>query len=111
MKNKTYEELLQDPRWDACRRSILKAVGYYCQRCKAENIELHVHHKYYLKNIMPWDYPTDAYEVLCLNCHRREHANENSDFNHESGIRPVRSIRQVMIDFIQNLSKGVKKNG
>ena len=31
---------------------------------------LHVHHLYYEKNKAPWDYPEEALQCLCENCHK-----------------------------------------
>ncbi|KFF11162.1 hypothetical protein [Flavobacterium hydatis] len=40
-------------------------------------IFLHVHHKYYIKNRLPWDYPSEALISLCKNCHQKIHDTEN----------------------------------
>ena len=37
---------------------------------------LHVHHKYYIKNKLPWDYPAEALISLCKNCHQEIHDKE-----------------------------------
>lgn len=101
-----YEKLLLRPEWDKRRRSILRAWGGGCMRCETEDRPLHVHHKYYLPGKLPWEYPTDAFEVLCDICHRKEH---NHFVNVGSGIRPVKTIRQVMVEFIELMQK--KLNG
>lgn len=38
---------------------------------------LHVHHKYYLINSLPWEYPDDALISLCGTCHQNIHDNED----------------------------------
>jgi predicted HNH restriction endonuclease len=37
---------------------------------------LHVHHKYYIKDKLPWEYPSDALTSLCKNCHQEIHDKE-----------------------------------
>lgn len=36
---------------------------------------LHIHHKYYLLNKSPWEYPSEALTTLCWKCHEELHAN------------------------------------
>ncbi len=44
---------------------------------KQENpLVLHLHHTYYVRNTLPWDYPDDCFQVLCKNCHEQEHKNK-----------------------------------
>ena len=41
---------------------------------KAEKaIILHVHHTYYIKDKLPWDYPNESLKTLCQNCHQDLH--------------------------------------
>jgi hypothetical protein len=39
-------------------------------------MHLHIHHKYYCLNKMPWDYPQDALQTLCWQCHEDLHKNK-----------------------------------
>ena len=42
---------------------------------KLENpVVLHLHHTYYVKNTLPWDYPDICFEVLCEACHKEVHS-------------------------------------
>ena len=36
---------------------------------------LHIHHTYYQEGKMPWEYPNDALQTLCWNCHESLHEN------------------------------------
>lgn len=38
---------------------------------------LHVHHKYYIKNTHPWNYPDGALMSVCGSCHQEIHNTEN----------------------------------
>lgn len=35
--------------------------------------DLNIHHKYYIYGNMPWEYPDEALETLCLECHQKRH--------------------------------------
>lgn len=37
------------------------------------HIQLHVHHRYYIKDHYPWQYSDDALITLCLDCHSKTH--------------------------------------
>ena len=37
---------------------------------------LHVHHTYYIKDLMPWQYNDKALKSLCLKCHENLHKNQ-----------------------------------
>lgn len=67
----TYAEKLKDPRWQKKRLEILQRDEFECQfgyACPKE-IELHVHHKQYVRGRDPWDYPPDNFITVCAKCH------------------------------------------
>lgn len=72
-ENKSYSEKLKDPRWQKKRLEMLKSAGFKCESCGDTEEELHVHHVYYEKDRQPWDYPDEAYLVLCTKCHNKWH--------------------------------------
>lgn len=69
MANKTYAEKLRHPKWQKKRLQVLEKFNFKCLMCEDEETELHVHHKSYLPDTEPWEYPIDNFEVLCKNCH------------------------------------------
>ena len=73
MKKEDYSEKLKDQRWIALRDEILVRDGNSCQICGATN-NLHVHHKYYLNDKDPWEYPYQALITLCGLCHKVQHS-------------------------------------
>ena len=40
--------------------------------------DLNIHHKYYVQGKAPWDYPDNALETLCIDCHRKRHNEEKT---------------------------------
>lgn len=57
---------------------------------------LHVHHKYYVKASLPWEYPDDALITLCMDCHTAFHK-ENVVPVYEDKMRSVR----LSVEFCQ----------
>lgn len=105
-----YSDLLRHPKWQKARLQILSAFGWACTKCGDEDSELHVHHKYYLPGKMPWEYPTDCYDVLCANCHKKEHGlMQKQPDNYCLDGRPVRTIRQIMLDVVEEMQRRLKK--
>jgi len=72
MNKKQYQQALKSPEWLAKREKIKKRDGYKCVKCDCKE-QLHVHHKYYLPDKMPWEVPDDCLITLCKVCHEKEH--------------------------------------
>jgi len=72
IKEELYKYRLRDSRW-FWRSSLLKEKSNNnCSKCKKNfpyGRYLTVHHKYYIEDRDPWDYPDEAFDVLCLKCH------------------------------------------
>lgn len=63
-------------KWKTYRKEVIRLDGNQCVRCgrtASEGAVLQVHHKYYIPNRMPWEYPHDACEAICKRCHAEEH--------------------------------------
>lgn len=50
-----------------------KVVSIHEPLVAKEAIELHVHHRYYVVNSLPWEYEDDALVTMCHQCHWQEH--------------------------------------
>lgn len=74
----TYAEKLKSPLWQRKRLEILKEANFTCEECDSKERTLHVHHCYYEKGKMPWDYPPNALKCLCEDCHLDRHEKEQS---------------------------------
>lgn len=68
----SYAQKLKSPQWQKMRLRVLEADGWTCQRCGDTESTLHVHHKAYLRDREPWDYPICALVTLCEECHEFE---------------------------------------
>jgi hypothetical protein len=68
---KTYAEKLKNPKWQKKRLEVLEAFGFQCLECDSTEKTLHVHHLYYENGSEPWEYPLEAFEALCEDCHKK----------------------------------------
>jgi len=62
--------------WRLFREEVIRLDGGGCTRCRrsiSDGAMLHVHHKFYLPDRKPWQYPYEACETLCRSCHAQEH--------------------------------------
>jgi 5-methylcytosine-specific restriction endonuclease McrA len=73
MTRKQYYILLQDQRWKNKASFIRKRDHHTCCRCGKKSHRLQVHHKKYIKGLMPWEYDNSLLESLCSTCHKKEH--------------------------------------
>lgn len=68
-----YLSLLKRPEWQKKRLEKLELAGWECENCGCKDNQLHVHHRQYFKNRMPWQYNNEQLEVLCNECHEKTH--------------------------------------
>lgn len=70
---KSYSELLKDPRWQRKRLEIFQRDDWACTRCRDTSKSLHVHHLKYINGIAPWEYNGCLLVTLCEDCHKQAH--------------------------------------
>lgn len=68
-----YSDLLKTDSWLNKRSQILNRCKGVCERCGKSRAS-QVHHRYYLKTKLPWEYPDDALVALCSKCHLIQHS-------------------------------------
>ena len=69
----TYKEQINHPLWQKKRLEVLQAHNFACQECGATEETLNVHHTFYIKNTLIWEYDTKDLKCLCVKCHEEEH--------------------------------------
>jgi hypothetical protein len=74
-----YLAKFKDPRWQKMRLEIMNRDEFACQRCFDSESTLNVHHRYYLADKDPWEYPLEALVTLCEDCHEQETENRSED--------------------------------
>jgi 5-methylcytosine-specific restriction endonuclease McrA len=72
MTTQAYIDKLKDPRWQKKRLEIMANDNWACTLCGDTASELMVHHKDYISNTNPWDYPDNLLTTLCSTCHQKE---------------------------------------
>lgn len=65
----TYQEQLRDKRWLHRRQQIIDKAENKCEHCGDEDCNLEVHHGFYLKGKMAWEYPDEVLYCVCRDCH------------------------------------------
>lgn len=63
--------------------------NYAIAGSSAHPIGLHVHHKYYIEDKLPWDYPEDALITMCAKCHYEFHLNNQVDYFDKNGQKLI----------------------
>lgn len=71
-----------DSRRKQRRMEVIGKHGNFCEQCQQRPERLQVHHKYYDHGKRIWEYPNEAFSVLCQGCHE----------NTEHEIRELRRI-------------------
>lgn len=88
-----YLDQLKSPKWQKKRLDILNIRGFKCEKCKSEDEQLHVHHRFYIANRKAWEYDNDVFQVLCHICHEIEHKKE--DINKRIDSKWIYLIAQI----------------
>ena len=102
MKEKTYSELLKDPRWQKKRLQIMERDGFACKLCGNEEKTLHVHHLAYTKK--PWDADDKELVTLCESCHTLIHSYEPTEIINQGILSPYDFILLDPIMILAGLS-------
>lgn len=87
MKKKEYKTLLLDSKWKIKRMVILKRDNFCCVKCTSKQ-ELQIHHKYYIKDRLPWQYSNSALITLCKVCHQKEHDQNKIEVKKKQSNKP-----------------------
>ena len=67
-----YNRLLEDKRWKEFRLKVLSERGNKCEFCGGTDV-LQIHHTFYIRGKMPWEYDIKDMRVLCRTCHQKIH--------------------------------------
>lgn len=67
----THASMIADPRWQAFAEKF-KSTRIRCEVCSEEK-PLQVHHKRYIDGLPLWEYASSELQVLCDDCHRKQH--------------------------------------
>jgi hypothetical protein len=79
----TWQQKLQQPQWKAFRIELIIKHGPACDDCGTINPRSNVtgldaHHCWYEHGKEPWEYPENAFLILCRKCHGIRQKVQNS---------------------------------
>lgn len=109
MKKKNYSDKLKNPNWQKKRLEVLNLRGFKCELCGCETKELHVHHRFYLKGRDIWEYDNDVFQVLCCDCHEKEHSKINKQIEvvpekYKKLIYDIEACSEIRGDNLESIS-------
>lgn len=106
-----YMERLRDPRWQRNRLAILERADWRCEGCGTRDVNLQIHHGYYERGLMPWEYPAEALYCLCDDCHERAEAQKAEAYRELGLIPPWHQAHAVALlrDLQRLLAEGASK--
>ena len=93
-----YSEKLKNPKWQKKRLEILNIHNFKCELCGCETKELHVHHRFYIKGREVWQYDNDVFQVLCCDCHKKEHSKQQKQ------VEVIPERYKTLIDLVERLN-------
>jgi hypothetical protein len=97
-----YHEQIKHPLWQKKRLEVLDHKGFQCECCLTVEKELHVHHPFYKKGALIWDYEDEELQVLCIECHAEAHAIDEKIKKAMSLLAPEQKIR--LLGFIDSMN-------
>jgi Zn finger protein HypA/HybF involved in hydrogenase expression len=68
-----YHDQLKHPLWQKKRLEVMERAGFECENCGGKEDTLNVHHPYYKRGAMIWDYESGELQCLCERCHKIAH--------------------------------------
>jgi len=85
--NPKYRQLINTYEWAIRRFQIMRRDKFQCTKCgiMARN-QLRVHHKRYIKGLLPWEYKDKYLITLCDECHSKIHGHENLHAKYRKGL-------------------------
>lgn len=72
-----WQQQIKSPEWQKKRLEILNLRGFKCEKCGNKEKTLHVHHRFYISGRLIHEYDNDVLQVLCEDCHKKEHSCNN----------------------------------
>lgn len=120
MGARSYRTVLQDPRWQRKRLSVLSRANWHCEWCGTGDRSLQVHHGYYGKTDgelrSPWQVPEAVLWALCDRCHERAEVARQSLYLEIGRIHPqfhyhVRQLLQQVQEIIERNPEELRDAG
>lgn len=95
----------------AWARAVISRDNATCQRCGAQDVELHAHHILHFKSHPDKRWDLDNGETLCFRCHWDEHTALNANGVNSGNIRPGNAEDNPEPSFGRKPVEGVTTRG
>lgn len=96
-----YHEQIKHPLWQKKRLEVLELNNFTCSECSNETEELNVHHPFYKRGAMIWDYEAIELQCLCKTCHAKNHIIDEEIKKSLSGLSS--SQKMVVFGYINSM--------
>lgn len=71
-----YHAQLKHPFWQKKRLEVMEHHNFTCQICDSKEETLNVHHPFYKRGALLWEYGIEELMCLCEKCHKDAHATD-----------------------------------
>lgn len=103
MDKESFMAQYQDKRWYELSKKIKARDKNTCQMCGRNDLPVSVHHKVYIQNRNPWEYPDKDLICVCDRCHK--YMSENNSTMTKAFMELKRSFREI--GFSDNVLYGI----
>lgn len=103
-----YAQQIKRPEWQKKRLEVLELHDFTCQLCGAKEEELHVHHPFYTRGAMIWQYETSDLECLCHRCHKDVHALDERLKKEISTLHPAEKMQ--ILGYVDSMCGGYARS-
>ena len=108
-KTVNFKKDYSNPKWKSLRVKVLKRDNFKCLNC-GSNSNLCCHHNYYIKGNLLWEYPLNAFQTLCKDCHDNFHRiTKGSQLVRKNGTKKIltpkpkkKKSKHVKLKIIEN---------
>lgn len=88
-----YAQQIKHPNWQKKRLEVMELHDFKCQSCGNKDETLNVHHPFYNRGAMIWEYETNELQCLCQPCHKNIHSIDESIKKSLACLSPQDKIR------------------
>lgn len=93
----SYRAQIRSPQWIQKATDIKAAAGWKCELCKKAqgDVELSIHHTYYVHGLMMWQHPPCLLMCLCDSCHVERQALEQKVYVNVADVMRNKSNEEI----------------
>lgn len=99
-----YHQQLRDPRWLRLALALKEEHGWCCEHCKRPQgqVELSIHHTFYVTGLMMWEHPRCLLMCLCSECHKRRQEIEQTIYVNVADVMRDKTNEELLVQPISS---------